>query len=269
MFWLTKAALPHLPAGATINTTSIQAYNPSPTLVDYATTKASINNFTKGLAQQLAHQRHPRQRCCTRTHLHSLSNGLNPRKSSRSLSPPAAPAAGANWLRPYVFLASAESSYVVGETLNSTGQPHAIGATWHHHDGDASTRWGVAVVVPAAQPSRQGRTALLADASGPAPRIRWAPADEGVMAVSLGSAGFSQSRSTGGDTSNVYSFLLPSEPPATWTLFDYWESSRSRTASHGLPSAPRTGRTRGHAPPDPTGRVKGSMVRPSGLRCSP
>jgi NAD(P)-dependent dehydrogenase (short-subunit alcohol dehydrogenase family) len=55
MFWLTKAAIPHLPAGATIiNTTSIQAYNPSPTLVDYATTKASINNFTKGLAQQLA-----------------------------------------------------------------------------------------------------------------------------------------------------------------------------------------------------------------------
>jgi NAD(P)-dependent dehydrogenase (short-subunit alcohol dehydrogenase family) len=56
MFWLTKAAVPHLPAGSTIiNTISIQAYNPSPTLVDYATSKASINNnFTKGLAQRLA-----------------------------------------------------------------------------------------------------------------------------------------------------------------------------------------------------------------------
>jgi NADP-dependent 3-hydroxy acid dehydrogenase YdfG len=55
MFWLTRAAVPHMPAGSTIiNTTSVQAYNPSPTLLDYATTKASINNFTKGLAQQLA-----------------------------------------------------------------------------------------------------------------------------------------------------------------------------------------------------------------------
>jgi NAD(P)-dependent dehydrogenase (short-subunit alcohol dehydrogenase family) len=54
MFWLTKAALPHLGPGATvINTSSIQAYQPSPFLLDYAMTKAAIVNFTKSLGEQL------------------------------------------------------------------------------------------------------------------------------------------------------------------------------------------------------------------------
>lgn len=54
MFWLCKKAIPHLPPGASIiNTSSVQAYEPSPTLVDYASTKAAINNFSKGLAGQL------------------------------------------------------------------------------------------------------------------------------------------------------------------------------------------------------------------------
>ena len=54
LMWLTKAALPHLGKGASIiNVSSIQAYDPSPSLLDYAATKAAINNFTVNLAAQV------------------------------------------------------------------------------------------------------------------------------------------------------------------------------------------------------------------------
>lgn len=55
LFWITQAAIPHMPTGsAIINTTSVNAYEPSVNLLDYAMTKAAIANFTKGLAKQLA-----------------------------------------------------------------------------------------------------------------------------------------------------------------------------------------------------------------------
>ena len=54
MFWIIQEALKHLPKGASIiNTTSIQATQPSPGLIDYASTKAAILNLTRGLSQQL------------------------------------------------------------------------------------------------------------------------------------------------------------------------------------------------------------------------
>ncbi len=57
MFWITKAAIPHLPPGATvINTASINAYDPAENIIDYASTKGAIMIFTKGLAKQLAEQ---------------------------------------------------------------------------------------------------------------------------------------------------------------------------------------------------------------------
>ena len=55
MFWITKAAVACMPPGAgIINTASVNSYDPSAHLLDYAMTKAAIANFTKGLAKQLA-----------------------------------------------------------------------------------------------------------------------------------------------------------------------------------------------------------------------
>src|SRR5215212_1708050 len=55
LFWLCKKALPHIPRGGSIiNTSSVQASSPSPQLLDYAATKAGIVNFTRGLSQIVA-----------------------------------------------------------------------------------------------------------------------------------------------------------------------------------------------------------------------
>ncbi len=55
MFWITRAAVPHMPPGsAIINTSSVNAYDPGENIIDYAATKGAIMIWTKGLAKQLA-----------------------------------------------------------------------------------------------------------------------------------------------------------------------------------------------------------------------
>lgn len=126
-FFLTKAALPHLRKcdGATIiNTASVTAYRGSPALLDYSATKGAIVAFTRSLSQQLAEEG-------------IRVNAVAPGPIWTPLIPSTFPEdkvaefgsdtplgrAGEPWecASCFVFLASAESSYITGQTLHPNG----------------------------------------------------------------------------------------------------------------------------------------------------
>jgi NAD(P)-dependent dehydrogenase (short-subunit alcohol dehydrogenase family) len=130
MFWLSKAAVPHMrPGSVIINTASIQAYQSSPELLDYATTKAGIVAFTKALGASLAEKG---------IRVNSVAPGpiwtplipatmADEKVESFGEQTPMGRAGQPAELAPaYVFFASQESSYVTGEVLGVTGgQPLA------------------------------------------------------------------------------------------------------------------------------------------------
>ena len=124
-FWLCKAAVAHLlPGSSIIITTSIQAYQPSPALLDYASTKGALVNFTKGLSQELA----PRGIRVNTVAPGPIWTPLIPatmpaeKVGSFGAETPIGRAGQPAELAPaYVFLAAQESSYITGERIGVTG----------------------------------------------------------------------------------------------------------------------------------------------------
>ncbi len=125
MFHLCQAAVPHMEAGSTIiNTTSIQAAQPSPQLLHYAATKGAISTFTKGLAQEVA-QRGIRVNAVAPgpiwTPLVTMSFPAEKNAQFGGDTPLARPGQPGELAPAYVFLATDESRYISGEVIGATG----------------------------------------------------------------------------------------------------------------------------------------------------
>ena len=125
MIWVTRAALQHLQAGSSIITTSsIQAFEPSPNLIDYAMTKAAQVAFTKALAQDLG-ERGIRVNAVAPgpiwTPLIPATSWPDKVKTFGQDTPLGRAGQPAELAPAYVFLASPEASYVSGAILPVTG----------------------------------------------------------------------------------------------------------------------------------------------------
>ena len=125
MFYLTKAALKHMPRGsAIINTASINADSPSPQLLAYATTKGAIQNYTGGLAQLLA-ERAIRVNAVAPGPVWTplIPSTMPPEKVAHfgEQVPMKRPAQPCELAPVYVLLASDQASYVSGTMVGVTG----------------------------------------------------------------------------------------------------------------------------------------------------
>lgn len=125
MFYLTKAAIRHMkPSAAIINTASINADVPNPTLLPYATTKGAIQNFTAGLAQMLAEKGIRANTVAPGPVWTPLIPSTMPAETVAKFGrnvPMKRPAQPAELATSYVMLADPLSSYVSGATIAVTG----------------------------------------------------------------------------------------------------------------------------------------------------
>ncbi len=125
MFFTCQAAVEHMqPGSAIINVGSIQAYQPSPELLDYASTKGAIVNFTKGLATELAPKGIRVNSVAPGPIWTPLIPATMPAEKVTQFGsqvPFGRPGQPAELAPVYVMLASAEASYLSGATIAATG----------------------------------------------------------------------------------------------------------------------------------------------------